>query len=596
MKKLFIALIPILFAGCTLDSISEQGSACPEDGIGKLSYIEDAQNCHADNPESCTIQGITYNYAYNFQNNICPALYSSCQSKTNHETGDTIYYCSQTTVDCADGTTLCELPDGEEKCIDPSSDKTCGAKCTPEKINGQNCKAINPSSTCDLQNGEYTCRCSDNSLLCDTCIAPSAPETCGAHDCSLENYGGMNCNQIENMRCIAGDDETYSCQCATGYIFCDGKCINASFNDNYCGALGTCSSPDASSPDFKGMNCAAGGGRCNDGKCECTFGYWCTIEGSEQPKCVNPNAKETCNAILDETTGICTITPCQENEQCKAKSSTEYFCDVTGCLENQQLCPELEGNVCYSKYDMEHCGNCYTKCTNFDTDKYQAVGCEDNGESPACTFKCRDNQTNCGTAFAPVCADLTSDIKNCGTCNNACSSSQTCENGQCLNTNCAENECTSKDSNGDQICINHDAQCGPNCTPCKNIHANSYCLNGTCVISECNAGEHPIFNQTGHITECRKNSVTACAPANRKTSDPIVNCETSKDAHVGSVKCGNDGYCAIVSCVDGYHLSSDKTSCVQNSETACGTTTSSATQNCNTSITNSSTTINTRWN
>ncbi|MBO5753856.1 MAG: hypothetical protein J6S69_09270, partial [Proteobacteria bacterium] len=643
MKKLFVFLIAVVMAGCQLDAIQKTGDYCPPKGLeGSISYIENAETCNAENSTNCTIYGNSHHFETHFANGICPEEYPRCISETtddgvvyhcekdakvvcggkdvldcrNHDTPESESDTSQCIVKLQDDTCgannceeenygginctaigkhcqktgddqyACVCDEGElscaDSCIDPSKDETCGAnQCDAENYGGVDC-AVN-NGRCKLKEDKYVCVCNNDALSCgNKCIDPRDEETCGANDCDAENYGGMDCTQIEDMRCVAGDDEIYSCQCAPGFILCDGKCIKPSYDDNYCGAVGACSSTDPESPDFMGYDCKANGGLCRDGQCTCFAGSWCTVEGEEQPRCVDPSANETCNATLNETTGVCTITPCQDNESCTARSSTEYYCNIADCLnEDELLCPEPQnGNVCYSKYDIDHCGSCDAKCKILNTSSYQAVGCEDNNGIPGCTFECIEGLTNCGTAFEPVCVEIDINVEHCGTCGQACKPGQYCENGQCMNTDCSETECTTKNSDGDQICVNTNTQCGPNCTPCQNIHANSYCQDGTCFISQCNAGEHPIFNDTGHITACHKNSKTACAPTNRTTSDPIVDCEASKDANVSTVECSDDGYCAIVSCVNGYHMSSDKTSCVKNSNSACGSPTSSTTIKC----------------
>ena len=59
------------------------------------------------------------------------------------------------------------------------------------------------------------------------------------------------------------------------------------------------------------------------------------------------------------------------------------------------------------------------------------VGCGVSTTS-LCQGKCSSGQTCCGD----LCADISSDVKNCGSCGNACASGKVCQSGKCVTPRC----------------------------------------------------------------------------------------------------------------------------------------------------------------
>lgn len=606
-KALFFGILPLsLLTGCILSDPVEYGEACPGlDKAGALNYIENHQTCSAEHAFSCTFEDqvdedgnpIEFDFSNYFNKRYCPPEYPKC--KTESVKGFTFYHCekdTRTKIECAKGQVKCPIKSDnseseggdsaaeEFECIDPASPNTCGASTCDAETNygGENCSLFNIFSTCKANSdGKYTCRCADDSLQCSgECIDPSSKITCGAYDCSLENYGGDDCTEYEDKRACEKDEKgKYSCTCREGDIRCGDKCIVPEISDEHCGARGLCNDPDSESENFEGVNCGFGG-FCHDSQCICHDGIWClSKEGTG--RCRIPSDNDSCNVQLLEDGVHCEYTECRDNEECRFLSESTYHCEVTSCDETlENLCIIDDQNTCVSKLDPHHCSSCDNDCANHLFPNIDSYHCVDNEGTPACSYTCAENKTNCGTEFNPVCTDLNSDNNHCGTCGNICGETMFCANGTCQYTECPSNQCTVMQESK-KLCVNTDEKCGNNCKSCKSLHANGYCDNGTCHITACNTGEHPEYDGSGKISKCVKNSVTSCAPSNLGAGQSAVNCNTWRPSAVTNAACDtNSGSCYVTSCSNGYHIASNKKSCTPNTSSSCGAYNSTATKSC----------------
>ena len=596
MKKIYsIFLFACVLSGCYLEAPPTVGDYCPaRDTEGRLSYIGNAETCHADDLTKCVINGGLYDFADNLKYHVCPSQFPHCLNKPDPTTGEKVYYCTDKITSCADGQILCDMPDGSKACLDPSSDKTCGASCSEGNYEGQNCKELKSTGFCSQINDKYVCVCSNESLLCDDyCIDPGNPKTCGANSCDAVNYGGANCAEdFEDYRvCEADASNFFTCQCPRGTVECNGRCIFPQNDPNFCGARGACNSDDPASDDYMGENCEAGEGFCRQGKCQCSGNIpWCKYEGSDKARCVFASDNETCNAKLEDGTETCTVTACNAYQTCTQRAQNDYYCKISACENTEErVCTINNEAQCVSYYDPEHCGVCDRNCSEHSFANVQVLGCLENEAAEnaiQCTYQCIEGMTNCGTEFVPFCVDTKKNQLNCGTCGNACGTGQYCDNGTCKNTACDPHECTIEGTDANE-CVNTDEKCGPECAQCKNIHPNASCLNGVCVISACQAGQHPIYNDNGHIIRCEANTIYACAPVNSAIGDAVHNCDNEKGTGVNTVTCTSAGTCAVTECITGYHLSADGKSCIQNTATACGKKNSATTVSCTQQIGNS---------
>ncbi|MBQ9817942.1 MAG: hypothetical protein IJM59_10840 [Proteobacteria bacterium] len=523
-KPYLLAALACIFMGCEMAEVVDWGSDCPTDDSKSLTYIGKS-TCTKDNASACQLDGKTYDFSTNFDIRRCPKEFSVCAVNED----DSNYHCEKDTKKgCADTQITCPRNDGTDDvdCIDPSSTKTCGATdCKSINYGGKDCSEYGELSRCQFSNDteKYVCRCPNGALLCGTqCIDPNDPKYCGASDCDAENYGGIDCEK----------------------------------GDAYCA----------------------------NGKCTCSAGsIWCSVNG-EPEKCVSPRENATCNAHLSEDGSTCEITPCDDNQSC-TRNGDVYSCSQYKCDDDQQLCDKEEEKQCIPKLDDDNCGNCNNKCSELLLSNAHGSTCTHTDEGKyVCTYECNEGFENCGSAIEPNCVALNT-FQHCGACNHTCENNEACdpETKTCIPTGCAPNECPlpGKDG-GESECVMDDEHCGSNCQICSNVHENASCLNGTCVVSECNEGEHPVFEET-LIIRCDPNTITSCAPKDIKVSEAPVDCtETLANAH--EVKCTEEGKCAAVSCEPGFHLNKDNSACLANTSTLCGSGDSSEVVNCDEEI------------
>jgi hypothetical protein len=220
------------------------------------------------------------------------------------------------------------------------------------------------------------------------------------------------------------------CGCPSGQTDCNGRCADLN-NDN--------------------RNCAECGRRCPN---------WTTAGWPAPP----PNMDYGCAG------GECQRLKCREG-----------FRDCDGDLSNG-----CEINI---ETDTSNCGECGKACASG-----QLCAIPKNGKVPSCL--CGPGLTLCGGGGEDYsCVDLLNDRENCGACNNNCGTSSklaTCEQGRCRDS-CAPNfaDCDGDPSNGCEVNLMID---GSNCGQCGrwcNTTAGQPCIEGACLMAECDAGQGP---------------------------------------------------------------------------------------------------------
>ncbi len=513
-------------SGCALDDLLSFGESCPPEGEdGEISYIGNPY-CTDGQFEQC--EGFKEPEKY-FEAKRCPRLYNICAPNE----GDKGYHCeseSKIVTQCAYGEIPCKDEAGNLQCLNPAGDESCGAK------------------SCD-----------------------EIGEVCASLD--------------GRARCRGDRDKGYYCGCPDGDVLCGGRCITPSISNTNCGARGTCSSEAFASPDYQGDNCEAGMTLCSNGKCVCSEGeIWCVLNG--KPGCYDPKDKASCNAHLMEDGIHCEALTCDEDQSCALLSADAYACQLSQCGAGKQLCMIEDEKACVSVTDTKFCGSCLNDCHIHSFENAHPKSCvKNNKDIPTCHYECDDGYTNCGNELYPHCIKLDS-VYDCGACGKACKAKEICEAGECITTTCAANQCTIP-LGGDKVsCVSTDDKCGADCLDCKNKHSNGFCKNGSCVISACNDGEHPVYSGSD-ITSCEKNTPRVCASKDMTPDQQVRDC-TGEFPNAVAVECTPSGTCAIKECPAGQHLSGDKRSCVANSVTACGASTGTQTTNCQSQIANAS--------
>ncbi|MBQ9817940.1 MAG: hypothetical protein IJM59_10830 [Proteobacteria bacterium] len=567
------ALMACMFMGCDMSEVVDWGADCPgKDAEGELSYIGDPA-CTSDNGASCQIEGKTYDFSTNFNIKRCPPSFSVCVG--NDPEG--IYHCEkETKTKCAEKHLACPKGDNPDdvECIDPASSKTCGADdCNKKNYGGQDCSKFGKLSSCELnsETNKYMCRCQNGALLCGSeCISPGNSRYCGANDCSKDNYGGQDCSTLPGSECQEYEKDKYRCECRDDSIKCGETCINPSSDSKHCGAKGSCSSEDPDNDDYQGEDCESGHGICTNGTCACpSEQIWCVLPEEEKPRCVSPHEPESCGAHKIEGTNQCEADPCTFGQSCSS-SAEGYKCTQTECEDSQMLCPSDGEMKCTPKEDPMNCGACGMKCESQTNGFAHGNDCRFTDNEYKCTFVCNEGYTNCTPEdeFNPGCKDLQHDDNNCGKCGFVCPSDKTCKDGVCTASVCKENQCAITDVNGKISCFNEVFQCGSKCLNCeKSPVKTAKCDEGTCVAINCETGNH-LNNQT-----CEKNDKSDCGP----TNGPGINCIVQ---NITDADCSATGTCVVTNCKANHHISADKTSCVSNSDAACGAANSNTPVDC----------------
>ncbi len=471
------------------------------------------------------------NFEYAFKYNKCTINHPECPNKKHNIESDN--YCqNKEIVKCAERQTICKDENGKVSCLNPSSNETCGATC--------------------------------------------------------DNPDGTSCDTDKNLSCQQdGSSEAYKCQCFSGFVDCDGQCLDPKNDKNHCG------SPTNSCAELKKCDDAQ---ICNDGQCTCNPGtYLC------DGQCKSPNQKETCG--INEK---CKSKLCEKNETC-AITGDGYQCQLTSCDDGYNLCSTHEGRKCVSENDPDHCGGCNIQCKN----QLPANAINPTCNNAQCDFECETGYLKCDGRCVAI------DSNNCGSCGNRCIDGNKCsfkpqeppEKAQCIQSTCTgENEGKCEATTGSSlVCIGENNACGSDCIDCTAKFGNaSTCINNRCSFT-CKDGQHPIFSTDGIMLDCENNINTACGSKDMKFEDELVNCikfHNEKNAissqcvdnkcryicdeanHLvwsdSENKCvcknnyypDNNNFCKpyITTCPKGQHVSQDRKSCVQNSPNACAPT------------------------
>lgn len=249
-------------------------------------------------------------------------------------------------------------------------------------------------------------------------------DVCRDLDSSNDNCGtcGTACGLDSVCRdglCVKVDC-TCEPSCPTGLIWC-GACVNTATDPAHCGGCG------AACPS---------GQVCSNGACvQCVSDGECPV-GNE---CLT----YTCVA------GVCQPQPSPDGTICNGGggSCSAGSCVTTTCPSDQLPC----GSTCCPTYPGA------------------TVTC---GFDGTCTYTCLEGWIGCNGGFCDT--DVHNDENNCGACGNACSSGQTCVNGECVTT-CTPATCEDLG----KTCGAHPDGCGGtlNCGTCS---GGTRCVDGVC--------------------------------------------------------------------------------------------------------------------
>ena len=522
-----------------------------------------------------------------------PEHCGSCENACNQENrefcdnGECKTSCKSSEED--DSTTdkiLCEI-DNQKICVDIANDPmncgSCGRNCREEdeEIETWMCKSGQCVAVDTCPNSQIKCYCShdvDTEEILDcyeeklentelVCIHPLSINACGATSCQDR---GFNCPI--GQTCVQSVDNTYECQCATGFVKKDNKCLNP-YNPETCGVTVENMEEDLRCKENE---------ICNGTACVCAQGF---------EKC---DDTEGCVDILSNPKhcGHCTK-DCGKNAYC---SNGACICNkgFSRC-ENRGgsiICGDDNIKDCNESRYKEYCGaeglanDPQPGSPNFKGDACDDESiCQKNGNSWECgcnTFVCDKK-----------CIDPDRDLTYCGS--TACDNGHNCylegHNTECDRGTC---KCTGKnllfvgvleqdgsisyttnlDDEGIKRfdCIN--TQTDPLCCGGKNNCENAQCENN----KVCSRGYCEEQCPDGYVNcngNCLDNTFNVAA-----TSDGHCKCKISQSNTLTCPTNGNPDYgCLIVqgnvnNCGECGKKCDLTYSCIQNKECACTSDTS----------------------
>lgn len=491
--------------------------------------------------------------------------------------------------------------DGEKRCSGTRI-QTCsnGIWGKAERCAEENQECNSSSGSC-----EAVTACEDGATSCDDeqvrfCEKGVWGE---AEDC---NKGEVCKGDTQKGACEENGEEEV---CDPGLLVCGGRCIDPDRDSQYCGAKGNCTGSSAGGVDYAGVSCE-GGTVCLEGQCRCPSGF-VLCDGN----CIDPQldnnfcgAKGACNMPIDSHADYMG-SKCAEHSAC-----VEGSCKVVSCEEGLRLCPSADGgNSCINVMgdDPNNCGSCGWKCKDHPMNGATSDTCL----KGMCQYKCPSDTVNCAPDdlknTEPLClseADRKDDPKHCGGGKQGCGVDCNDKNPICLESECKPWTCPNNpDACYKHGCGQHISGCGKSCVGCRmlpNIYTNENaeaavkCIDneasaergteaaaegdtvGSCKISRCADGYH--LNRKTSGNACVRNRVDKCAPPNQAEDGDNTDCR--KIAGVALSACSPKGICNALRCETNYHLVRDAErdvfNCVPNTDSACGAVDSVAVKNC----------------
>jgi hypothetical protein len=387
--------------------------------------------------------------------NACPVPANSSATCSNRVCG---FLCNPGYSQC--GNACC--PSGSTCCSgacnylasDPQNCGACGHSCADQQI-CQNGACVQESCTpgtlalCYKQaEADYGACMQDCLPGSNTCTSSCATKLSAEKQaCNAQYYCPPGATCCHNGKCANLATDTLNCGacgnvCSPGMVCCNGVCLNPSdfqSDPNNCGACGIA---------------CTGGKSCSKGVCVCP---------------APPTQWKDCG-------GVCTAVMVDPHNcsDCGLSCPPDVVCcgGVCGCPPNLVCC----GQSCVSlETNAYNCGKCGNSCDFNSTGKTcqnGVCGCPPNtslcgsvccgGLLPTCcNGKCCPRGWGCCSG---ECKYLSNDPTNCGSCGNACTSTQMCVDGVCIT--CAAS-C--------QACDLASGECGLPCpqnTACKLMAAS----------------------------------------------------------------------------------------------------------------------------
>ncbi len=242
-----------------------------------------------------------------------------------------------------------------------------------------------------------------------------------------------NCGACGN-KCPPGEPCSYGqCGCPAGTVKCGDKCVDTDNDNANCGACGN-ECPDVA-PCGDGPLPFKTAVKCAHGKCGqfvCQGGYD-DCNGDLKKKGCASDGCEVETRVDTNNCGFCG-NKCAPGQVCGSVGSGIRQCL---CGPGETVCgrvsdPDAVLDCVNLETDPRNCGACGHKCpTKPNADAVCRKG--------VCGFACPPNRADCNGDWSDGCeVDLLTNMNHCGACGNACDgdAGQPCINGACLMTEC----------------------------------------------------------------------------------------------------------------------------------------------------------------
>ncbi len=312
--------------------------------------------------------------------------------------------------------------------------------------------------------------CTSSRFKCDIDFS-SDSSNCGGCGIVCPNYDIIRlATQCSNGVCVA--------HCGAEALDCNGLVDDGcealvKLDPKNCGACGNACGP---------------GVPCLDGKCGCTLPK-SLCNGSCVDLSTNAANCGACGNVCDHS-GLPTPPP-HMGYSCSAGE-----CGHIGCIEGWADCNDdwrtkgYESDGCETPLDAEpNCGSCGKTCGDGQRCEYQP-------QAGGYTCICGPNETECVGAR---CVDILTDPTNCGGCGIICPGASSsavpthvtavCRSGVCgLDCDVGWSDCDSNPANGCEVNISRDPNHCGSCTNACNSSEGQPCVGGVCLTKPCDEG------------------------------------------------------------------------------------------------------------
>ncbi len=229
-------------------------------------------------------------------------------------------------------------------------------------------------------------------------------------------------------------------------------------------------------------------------------------------------------------------------------SCTNGSCTIAACQPNTADCDNNAANGCESplQSDATHCGSCGNACNTTNGTATCSAG--------NCGINCNTGFANCDGNVSNGCeVDLSKSVNHCGTCSTVCQDQpngtaictpNTQTIGKCDVSNCQKpfGNCDNDVSNGCEANEDTDPNnCGGCGNKCAFAHASANCALGVCGISACDPG----------FADCNGNPSDGCE-VNLNTDTNNCKACGAKCAPANAVGSCVAGACTVTSCTGNF--------------------------------------------